>query len=74
MPLQPPASARALLESPTTARPPGLTSRLHQTPIGPNSSYRHGQGCQHYSDSKNCPNVWLFQKDELTTNQENSVK
>ena len=27
-----------------------------------------------YSGSKNCPNVWLFQKNELTTNQENSVK
>ena len=26
------------------------------------------------SGSKNCPNVWLFWKDELTTNQENSVK
>ena len=27
-----------------------------------------------YSGSKNCFNVWLFWKDELTTNQENSVK
>jgi hypothetical protein len=27
-----------------------------------------------YSGSKNRPNVWLFWKDELTTNQEDSVK
>jgi hypothetical protein len=27
-----------------------------------------------YSGSKNCPNVWLFWNDKLTTNQRNSVK
>ena len=45
-PLRPPASARALPGSPTTARPPGLTSQLHRTPIGPDPPYRRGQGCQ----------------------------
>ena len=27
-----------------------------------------------YTGSKNCSNVWLFWKDELTTNQKHSVK
>ena len=31
-------------------------------------------GIASYSGSKNCLNIWLFWKDELATNQKNSVK